>query len=360
MSLQSGVQSQNGKKNLSVEKKSTEVLRRMPMPMSMPMPIPSPSTFEQNITYIHELGMDTSGTANIDNVVIYNQNNIPEPISFSDIMNDFHKSYRLYEKNNSMVLDIITTYIKGQKILYTEAKTICEQRLHAMMLPAIFNTALCTILSLVLQVYPFGSTIVSSLNGINAFMLALVNYFKLDARAEAHRTTAYRLDKLESYLTFNSGKTLFVSKDELDKDNVTLYEILKIVEKEVRDIKDTNQFVLPEYIRYHFPDLYGKNVFEDVKKIINEELVEFNILKDIINRIERQKHKIKTTNFTNEQKVEEYKILNVMEIELQDKTESILQIQNKYLDLGDSFEKEMKTYRELTSRGFTLFSWMKS
>jgi len=285
---------------------------------------------------------------------------IPKSIPFSDILNGFHKSYHLNEKNNSMVLDIITTYIKGQKILYTEAKTICEQRLHAMMLPAIFNTALCTILSLVLQDYQFGPTIVSSLNGVNAFMLALVNYFKLDARAEAHRTTAYRLDKLESYLTFNSGKALFVSKEDLDKDNITLYEILKIVEKEVRDIKDTNQFVLPEYIRFHFPDLYGKNVFEDVKKIINNELIEFNILKDIINRLERQKYKINFGNLTEDQKKEEYRILANIEKEQQDKTETILKIQNEYLDLGDSFEKEMTNYRKLTSRGFTCFSWMKS
>lgn len=293
-------------------------------------------------------------------IIVQKDPEIPKSIPFSDIMRGFHTSYHLNEKNNSMVLDIITTYIKGQKILYTEAKTICEQRLHAMMLPAIFNTALCTILSLVLQIYPFGSTIVSSLNGINAFMLALVNYFKLDARAEAHRTTAYRLDKLESYLTFNSGKTLFVSKEELDKDNVTLYEILKIVEKEVRDIKDTNQFVLPEYVRFHFPDLYGKNVFEDVKKIINEELVEFNILKDIVNRLERQKHKINNTDLTDEKKKAEYEILALIEKDQHEKTEIILKIQNRYSELGESFKKEMVAYREITSRGLNLFSWMKS
>lgn len=293
-------------------------------------------------------------------VIVQTEPEIPKSIPFSDILRGFHNSYHLNEKNNSMVLDIISTYIKGQKILYTEAKTICEQRLHAMMLPAILNTALCTILSLVLQTYPFGATIVSSLNGINAFMLALVNYFKLDARAEAHRTTAYRLDKLESYLTFNSGKALFIEKEVLDKDNFTLYEILKIVEKEVRDIKDTNQFVLPEYIRFHFPELYGKNVFEDVKKIINEELIQFNLLKDIINKLERTKSKINNQSLNTDEKKQAYIMLADIEKELQIQTETILKIQNKYLDLGKSFENEMKKYRDLTSKEFTLFSWMKS
>lgn len=325
------------------------------------MPVSTDKSSQKEIkNVVTQLQSDTTEIQKSIDVLVQKDSEIPNPIPFSDIMNGFHRSYHLNEKNNSMVLDIITTYIKGQKILYTEAKTICEQRLHAMMLPAIFNTALCTILSLVLQSYPFGPTIVSSLNGINAFMLALVNYFKLDARAEAHRTTAYRLDKLESYLTFNSGKALFVSKDELDKDGVSLYEILKIVEKEVRDIKDTNQFVLPEYIRFHFPDLYGKNVFEDVKKIINDELIEFNILKDIINRLEQLKHKINNGNLSDEQKTVAYNNLVEIEKEQQAKTETILKIQNKYLDLGDSFEKEMKDYRELTSHGFTFFSWMKS
>ena len=47
----------------------------------------------------------------------------------------------------STSLDILAVYIKGQKILYTEAKVYCEQQLNMLMLPAIFISSLCTLLS---------------------------------------------------------------------------------------------------------------------------------------------------------------------------------------------------------------------
>ena len=40
------------------------------------------------------------------------------------------EAFNYKESNGSMICDIIAMYLKGQKILYTEAKTLCEQRLN--------------------------------------------------------------------------------------------------------------------------------------------------------------------------------------------------------------------------------------
>ena len=50
---------------------------------------------------------------------------------------------------NSIALDILCIYIKGQKTLYTEAKTYCEQQLNFLMLPAIFISSITSVLSFV-------------------------------------------------------------------------------------------------------------------------------------------------------------------------------------------------------------------
>jgi hypothetical protein len=155
------------------------------------------------------------------------------------------KDYIQTTANSSTICDILAMYLKGQKILYTESKTVCEQRLNFLMLPAIMITAIASILSLVLRDFGYGPTLVSSLNGANAFLLALISYLKLDAKAEAHRTAAYKFDKLQSFMEFNSGRMLFDSKA---SDN--LIPIIEKLENDVRDIKETNQFILPEKIRY--------------------------------------------------------------------------------------------------------------
>jgi len=79
---------------------------------------------------------------------------------FSETINDAFIGKRAY---NSITLDLIALYLKGQKILYVESKTYCEQCLYFIMLPTIFISSACTVLSITLGFYEYGSTIVSAL-----------------------------------------------------------------------------------------------------------------------------------------------------------------------------------------------------
>lgn len=199
--------------------------------------------------------------------------------TYREIDDDFAATYSTNEFNNSTICDLIALYVRGQKVLYTEAKTHCEQKLTFLMLPAIAITVACSVLSVVLKGYDQGTTITSGLNGINAFILALINYLKLDTRAEAHRTSAYKFDKLETDLEFNSGKLMFLSDF-----SAQLPKIVEKAEAQVREIKETNQFVLPESIRRTYPILYGTNLFAEVKLLIIEEMRYMNQLKDALNK----------------------------------------------------------------------------
>ena len=114
---------------------------------------------------------------------------VAQSFKFVEIKTQFEDTYNAESETFSGILDLIAVYLKGQKILYTEAKTLCELRLNYLMLPAILITALCSILSLTLKDYAAGAIIVSCLNGGNAFILALVSYLKLDARSINHNMT---------------------------------------------------------------------------------------------------------------------------------------------------------------------------
>jgi hypothetical protein len=253
---------------------------------------------------------------------------------FKHVNQDIQDTYFIEKHNFSTILDIIAMYLKGQKLLYTESKTVCEQRLNFLMLPAIMITAICTILSLVLQNVSYGPTIVSSLNGFNAFLLALINYLKLDARAEAHRTAAYKFDKLQSRIEFSSGKIMF-----LDGEESKLPQIIEETEKEVRDIKETNQFILPEKIRYRYPKLYNINVFSEVKKIANREMLRVNELKDLIN----ERHKlIEKSDAT---QADKYKIED-LSVAIKEKIASIIRLKDDYLTIDKGFEEELDKARK--------------
>lgn len=271
---------------------------------------------------------------------------------FSEVDKIIDSTYKYTESNNSLICDVIAMYLKGQRILYTEAKTHCEQRLHYLMIPTIVITAVCTVISTVLRDTVFGPTLVSSLNGFNFFLLALINYLKLDARAEAHRVSAYKFDKILSYVEFNSGRILFETEASGE-----LGEIIKKVQNDVSEVKETNQFILPEPIRYRYPNLYRTNVFIEVKRIQNEEIVAVNQLKDIWNEELAIKRLVRATD-AHQRTMLETRLVDVL-TRKRAKIEEIVAIQGKYLDIDGSFEKEMKAYRDVISRRCDPCNWLK-
>lgn len=262
------------------------------------------------------------------------------------------EAFNYKESNNSMICDIIAMYLKGQKILYTEAKTLCEQRLNALMLPTICITAICAVIGVVLKDYYFSSTIVSSLNAINFFFLTLISYLKLDAKAEAHRVSAYKFDKIQSRLEFSSGKILFIVGESKE-----LPQIIEETEKDVREIKETNQFILPESIRYNYSKLTNINVFAEVKKIQSLETKLINDLKDTLNEHVNLNLKINSVNNPLPNDLTKLEELNNKKKTL---TDQIIKIKDKYLEIDNQFEEEMKEQREKLSKKYQLCGCLKT
>lgn len=211
-------------------------------------------------------------------------------VTFTEIVDELKTKYDYEETMTSTSLDILALYLKGHKILHMEAKTVCEKRLNTLMLPAILISSLCSILSLMLDSYSYGKFFVSALNTINSFLLALVSYLKLDGKAEAHKMSSHKYQKLEAMCEFSSGRVLFF-KEKPTK----IIEFVDEIQTKVMEIKDSNQFILPESIRYRFNEIFTTNVFSLVKEIQNDEIVVINDLKIIVQKMQQMRRIIRET-----------------------------------------------------------------
>lgn len=278
--------------------------------------------------------MNINITTENDNMMTDSEDVYYKKLSYNDVRTQINKSYEQdIVHRYSSALDILASYIKGQKIVCMETRSYTVMLLNMLMLPAILISGVITVLQQPMRNQPY---VLAALSATVTFLLALINYLKLDGAAEAHKISCHQYDKLQTYVEFQSGQVLLFSNPilinenmkqhcanqkkmiqstyaaaEMDQQDTLLAEaehnmlnnvyeerlkaeaelisnmrenILRIEDK-IADIKESNQFIVPQKIRYTYTLIYNTNVFSIIKKIDDYRAKTLTDLKHVKNEL---------------------------------------------------------------------------
>jgi hypothetical protein len=260
--------------------------------------------------------------------------------------NDIEKTLGKYYDNDnkySSKMDILITFMKGQKNIYMQSKYITQRKLNCLMIPILILSAGMAVFSPFIQDYNWSGGFISGLNIIITTFVSMMNYMKYETYVEMYLQLANHYDKMEISLEMSNSQLLFI-ENENEKNDLVLSK-LKEVELKINELKEIYNILIPSEVRQLFPIICNLNILSLITKMENYKKMLIHKFKDVKNEIRYILYKWKKENIVSvenpEKSKEKNRLVFLYQIKENIKNE-LLESKKIYDYVEDIFIREIK------------------
>ena len=247
-----------------------------------------------------------------DNTMNKNKNAQFHKLTYEEVESSLNKNFTK-EFRMASELDILLTYLKGQKHIYKLSNQLTLQKFYALMFPAIFITGSITLVGPFFETVNWSGYMLSSLNALLTVLIAVNNFLAWQATAALFHHMAFQFENLAISVEMTRNQ-LFVD-DENERSRLTL-EKMKETERRIMDIKySNNNLILPYEVQIHNPIITHINIFSFIKKIEHHQKNLIVKYKDVKNEIRYIMFKWEKQNTGNDAKFDFRKQTEVKRLE---------------------------------------------
>ena len=186
-------------------------------------------------------------------------------LTYKEVEDSMNRRYTK-ELQISCELDILLTYLKGQRHIYGQASTVTLQKFNIVMFPALFITGSMTVISPFLNSMGWSRYLVSILNAVLTILITVNHFMKWQAVSAIQLSISNHYDKLAVSVEMSRNQFLFV---EDNKEKATLIlEKMKETETRIMSIQTHyNDIIIPNEVQLLNPIISHINIFSFIKKI---------------------------------------------------------------------------------------------
>lgn len=281
----------------------------------------------------------------VENVFTHNTKMNYKKITYEEIEKSLSK---YYDKNNkySNEMDILITFMRGQKHIYKESANVAQMKQYAITITSLTITSLITVITPFIRAYTWSIILISGGNAIATVLMTVLNYLRLDSGRNTFSLLSNHYEHFEHTLELTNNKLLFINNE--SEQSAVVLEKIREIEFKMGETKELCPVIVPEEVKQTFPVICQTNIFSLIKKLEmyrKQLIIQFKDIKNEIRYILYKWNIHKTTEDNPHRLREKTRLIFLMDVKERIKKE-LIDYKNVYNQIDDMFTKEIK-YAEI-------------